>query len=212
MVTAWTPQPYFKLLAIYSTLAHSLSKQVRVGPFVLRAYNLHCCTAQGMAPNAMEIEHEVAAWRCFITRACFSSLGVTLVSVPDNPSFECEFYLHPSSLFVVVWSTFHLAIFCLQDSTMAPNASQVPRCALKRAFLSGNRGVGHWLAQLCLVWLVGCWLDWLLAWLCWFGWLAQPANAWSQAQGPPWREVGGSLTLVLYIPNVLGDFAAITKT
>ena len=149
-----------------------------------------------MAPNAMEIEHEVAAWRCFFMRACFSSLGVTLVSVPDNSSFECKFYLHPSSLFVVVWITFHLAIFCLQDSTMAPNANrtkaaaQVPRCALKLAFLSGNRWVGHWLARLCLVWLVGCWLGWLLAWL------AQPAIAWSQAQGPPQREVGRSLTLV----------------
>lgn len=62
-MTAWTPQPYVELIAIYSTLALSLSKQVRVRPFVLRAYNLHCCTAQGMAPNAMEIEHEVASRR-----------------------------------------------------------------------------------------------------------------------------------------------------
>ena len=46
-------------------------------------------------------------------RACFSSLGVTLVSVPDNSSFEPGFYLHPSSLFVVVWITFHLSIFLL---------------------------------------------------------------------------------------------------
>jgi len=61
-------------------------------------------------------------------RACFSSLGVTLVSVPDNSSFERRFYLHPSSLFVVVWITFHLSIFCLQDSSMAPNANQTRSC------------------------------------------------------------------------------------
>ena len=136
ILTAWTPQPYVELIAIYSTLALSLSKQVRVRPFVLRAYNLHCCTAQGMAPNAMEIEHEVAAWRCFFMRACFSSLGVTLVSVPDNSS-ECEFYLHPSSLFVVVWIAFHLSIVCLQDSTMAPNANRTRSCCTGSSVRTG---------------------------------------------------------------------------
>ena len=45
-------------------------------------------------------------------------------------------------------------------------------------------------------WLAAGWVGCLSGFVGSAGWLAQPANAWSQAQGPSQKEVGGGLALV----------------
>ena len=101
----------------------------------------------------------------------------------------CQTTLHSNVSFIYIhhrclsWSGLHFTFlyFACRTApwhrmrTRREAAAQVPRCPLKWAFLSGNH---------------------------WFGWLAQPANAWSQAQGPPQRDVGGGLTWVFSMSQI----------
>ena len=134
--------------------------------------------------------------------------SVRQTTLRSNVSFT---YIHHRCL---SWSGLHftLLFFACRTApwhrmrTRREAAAQVPRPALKLAFLSGNHWVGHWLAGLCLIWLAAC-----------VALLVRLAGSTRQRLVPSprapregsGREPKISLVTIL---NVLGDFATIETT
>ena len=83
---------------------------------------------------------------------------------------------------------------CIVTGARGSTLGRPLRCGVAGLILETVGPLGYSLARL-FGWLAAGWVGCLRGFVGSAGWLAQPANAWSQPQGPSQKEVGGGLAL-----------------
>ena len=180
------------------------------------------CTKKCLGTTCLEvkIEQEVAAWRCFFMRACFSLLGVTLFGQCARQLF-IRMWVLSTSIIVVCRGLDYISPFYILLAGQHHGTECEPDEKLLRRFLGAHwnerflaetiGSVIGWLGYALFGWLAAGWVGRLRGFAGSAGWLNPPTPG--PKPGAPTEGSGrGPNMSLLNVPNVFGDFVTIETT